>query len=71
MVRGPTSPFPLHDPMRTRLVRLPSPDAIDEYSSTYDALHATWTATMAAMCDRRGAIAGHRQHGGTASASVV
>ena len=52
----PHFPFPLHDPMRTRLVRLPSPDAIDEYSTTYDALHATWTATMA-LCDRRGAIA--------------
>lgn len=47
----PHVPFPLDDPMRTTMVRLPSAEAVDEYSAVYDALHATWTATTA-LCDR-------------------
>ena len=50
----PHIPFPLDDPLRTRLLHLPSEDCTDDYSATYDALHATWTVTMA-LCDKCGA----------------
>ena len=65
----PHFPFPLHDPMRTRLVRLPSPTP-----SMNTRLHMTrctprgrrrWRYVIAAVRLL------HRQHGGTASASVV
>ena len=43
--------FGLNDPLRTTLLTLPNEHSVDDYSATYDALHATWAATMA-LCDR-------------------